>query len=780
MGGNYPGNGRGKARPCGPAIFLPQLLATFPFPGPAAAAAHARNGPRLKQRRTSEQGERNMVNRMGGYRGGAASATRDFIALLGKAILSGIAASLLLALLAMGLATTASAQATAGEAKTGTLLFRGGKDGTLAAAPKVETDVAIHVTGIVARTRVAQTFHNPGTEWMEGVYVFPLPENAAVDHLWIRVGERVIEGQIREKGEARRAYAEARREGRKAALVEQQRPNLFTNAVANIGPGEYVRVLVEYQQTLAFDNGEYRLRFPLAVTPRYEPAGRAIPDEPKTIEPLAVALAAAGTASGALADPVLHPDYVPAGRGGVNPVAIGVVIDSGVPLAKVASSYHEASIEKDGGGRTVLYLQKEQEEADHDFELVWAPLAGTNPQAAVFTESMGGTDYTLLMVMPPQPTATEKAAAAPLPRETVFIIDTSGSMQGISIEQAKRALLLGLDTLAARDRFNVLEFNSVTRTLWPDALPATPDNVKRAREWVAKLRAGGGTEMAPALSFALTGRDTPGFLRQVVFITDGAVGNEDELLKLIAARLGASRLFTVGIGSAPNSHFLTKAAQFGRGTFTFIGDVREVQDKMGRLFAKIGAPVLKDVTVRWTDGTPVETFPPRVPDLYLGEPVVVTAAHAPASGTIVVSGARGTEPWSVALTPQQAAGPAGVGALWARAKIASLMDDLRLGGGRGRDPPCGHQGGARASPRLALHEPRCRGRDANRSDRREQDSARSGCAATRLRRARRTSPDRHRFDAADPARPPRAGSRRDGRPPRARRPGRRGRAWPSQ
>jgi Ca-activated chloride channel family protein len=215
--------------------------------------------------------------------------------------------------------------------------------------------------------------------------------------------------------------------------------------------------------------------------------------------------------------------------------------------------------------------------------------------------------------------------------------------------------------------------------MWPDALPATPDNVRYARSWIAKLRADGGTEMAGALAFALDGRDTPGFLRQVIFMTDGSVGNEDQLFRLIAQRLGATRLFTVGIGSAPNSHFMTKAAQFGRGTFTYIGDLREVQEKMARLFAKIEAPVLRDVSVRWPDGTPVETFPARVPDLYQGEPIVVAAAHSALKGTIVVSGTRGTEPWSVALTPSPSGEHNGVGALWARAKIASLMDELRLG-----------------------------------------------------------------------------------------------------
>jgi Ca-activated chloride channel family protein len=199
---------------------------------------------------------------------------------------------------------------------------------------------------------------------------------------------------------------------------------------------------------------------------------------------------------------------------------------------------------------------------------------------------------------------------------------------------------------------------------------------------VRQLKAGGGTEMVPALTFALDAAETPGFLRQVVFMTDGGVSNEDELFRLITQRLGSTRLFTVGIGSAPNGHFMAKAAQFGRGTFTQIGDVREVREKMTRLFARIEAPVLRDVTVRFADGTSAEIFPARIPDLYLGEPVVVSAARPGITGTVIVSGLRGNQPWSVALTPAADSAAAGVGALWARSKIASLMDDAV----RGADP----------------------------------------------------------------------------------------------
>lgn len=580
----------------------------------------------------------------------------DMAELVARAFLSGLAAAVAMSLAILALSANAQA-ATLNETRTGELLLRMGGEGDLVPAPKVSTEVAIEVSGMVARTRVSQHFHNPGSEFVEGVYVFPLPEKAAVDRLRVRIGERAIEGRIREKGEAARLYAKARSEGRKAALVEQLRPNLFTNTVAHIGPGETVDVTIEYQQVLGFENGEYRLRFPLAVSPRYVPMG----GDGEEI--------GARTRAAAVA-----PGVTP-----VNPVDIAVFIDAGVPIAAARSSYHEASFAKAGDGRVVMQLVKAQEEADRDFELTWSLAPASTPRAAMFTQSSGDNDYALLMVVPPEPTAAERAAFNTLPRETILVIDTSGSMQGASMEQARTALLMALGTLTPRDRFNVIEFNSSTRALHPAAVPATAAALDVASAWVRNLKAGGGTEMVPALAMALDGRDTPGYLRQVIFVTDGAVGNEQALFKLIRERLGASRLFTVGIGSAPNGHFMTRAAQFGRGTFTYIGDVREVGEKMSRLFAKIEAPVLRDVTIRFADGTPVETFPAQVPDLYLGEPVTVAAAAPAPLGTVIVSGLRGNQPWSVALTPDADRSSAGVGALWARAKIASHMDELARG-----------------------------------------------------------------------------------------------------
>jgi Ca-activated chloride channel family protein len=510
-------------------------------------------------------------------------------------------------------------------------------------APLLATDVEIRVTGHVARATVRQSFRNPHADWYEGIYSFPLPENAAVDHLRMRIGERVVEGEIRERQVAKASYEQAKTEGRRATLVEQERPNIFTTSVANIGPGESIQVEIEYQQTLRYDQGRYVLRFPMVVGPRYVPKG---------VEDAARIMPA-----------VLRPDE---NSGPINPVKLRVSLDAGVPVGSVESAHHRIGIRKADDSKQQITLAGDNF-ANKDFELAWTLAPGRAPAAALFTEKKGDRHYGLLMVVPP---AQERQGPA-IPREAIFVIDTSGSMHGASIAQAKEALELAIRRLSPADSFNVIEFNSYARALFGQARPAEAGNVENAVRWVRELRAQGGTEMAKALDLALDGQSHEGRIRQIVFLTDGAVGNEDPLLRMIRERLGDSRLFTVGIGSAPNSHFMTKAAQFGAGTFTYIGKIEEVKEKMNALFSKLESPVLKGLTIDWGGSKGVEAWPKAVPDLYLGEPVVVLFSADSVADEIKVAGLVARN------TPLAEAG--GLGALWAREKISNLMDALRGG-----------------------------------------------------------------------------------------------------
>ena len=579
---------------------------------------------------------------------------------------TGLFVSLVLALAVFIISVEANA-ATAGDPGQGTLLLRD-DTGERAAAPLLSTDVHMDVTGMVARVQVTQRFANPTTQWREGVYVFPLPDQAAVDHLAMRVGERVIEGQIKERTEARRTYENAKAEGRKTTLLEQERPNMFTTSVANIGPGEEIVVALEYEETLRYGDGAFRLRFPLAITPRY------IPGAATEAEAMGIGWSQV-TAQVPDADRITPP-FVPARDGHANPVSITIDMNAGFPLAKVASSYHAIDVEERPGNRYRIVLGDGPVPAARDFELVWTPDVGSAPGAALFTETLGGKTYALLMTLPPTLADADTPRA---PREITYIVDTSGSMEGVSIAQARDALSMALDRLQAGDRFNVIEFNSTSTSLFTAPMPFDAATHAQAKRFVAKLRARGGTEMLPALAAALDGPPESELMRQVVFLTDGAVGNEDAILRLLHDKLGDRRLFTIGIGPSPNTFFLTKAAQFGRGTFTFIGDVREVRQKMTDLFRKLESPALTDITVDWPGGT--DAWPRRVPDLYAGEPVVVTAQFPAGTlqGNVLISGSRAGQKWQAVLPMQDGATEAGVAVLWARAKIDALMDAGRQG-----------------------------------------------------------------------------------------------------
>lgn len=579
-------------------------------------------------------------------------AALPLIALLTLASALGVTVAIILAGLTMLLAAPAYAEPARTKEAGFFLRSRGGDP---VAAPLLATDVAFRVSGPIARARVVQTFRNPHDAWYEGVYVFPLPESGAVDRLVLRIGTRVVEGEIRERELAKQAYAQARAAGQRAALLDQARPNIFSTNVANIAPGETVVVELEYQQVLRYDNGRFSLRFPMVVGPRYIPTA-AVPvvADAHRITP-----------------PVMRP-----GTEGerTNPVSIRVTLDAGVPLATVESAYHPIDVKERDDSRREIMLADAATPGNRDFELTWVPRQSALPQSAWFTERVGADHYALLMLLPP-----EAARAPRLPREVVFVLDTSGSMAGASIRQAKEALELALGRLGPQDRFEVIEFNSGARALFNGARDAGPDNLRAAVRWVRALEARGGTEMAAALRLALDGAERSSRVRQVVFLTDGAVGNEEGLFRLIRERLGDSRLFTVGIGSAPNSHFMTKAAQLGGGTFTYIGRIEEVRAKMGELFAKLEAPVLKDVQAHWPEGVQVEAWPARLPDLYAGEPLVLVARLDKLDGELRVRGQRDGSAWEARVPLEEHAAATGLGSVWAREKITALVDSLREG-----------------------------------------------------------------------------------------------------
>ena len=519
------------------------------------------------------------------------------------------------------------------DAKAGTLLVRTSEHDQFRPIPMLFTEVEIKVTGLIARSAVTQHFKNPTDKWLEGTYVFPLPDTAAVDELSMKIGDRIIVGEIEERAQAKKIYEKAKSEGKKATLVEQERPNMFTTSVANIGPGETIQITIEYQEVLRYDAGGFELRFPTVVGPRYIPGTRKITKFSGT--GWAHNTNEVGDAS-RVTPPVAHPTDGP-----INPVRIRAHINAGFPV-NVQSPSHAVRTREDSTG-TLVTLAEKVVPADSDFVLTWRPKIGDAPDAALFSDVFDGQTYALLMVMPPE---KPKAKAQRLPREAIYVIDTSGSMDGSSISQAKAALQLALARLAPEDSFNVIEFNSHAIQLFDSSQPATPRNIKTAVDYVKNLHAEGGTEMMPALTLALGQSTTTGKVRQVIFVTDGSVGNEMALLDYIKRHLKRSRLFTVGIGSAPNGYFMRKAAEYGQGSFTYIGKISEVKTKMGELFAKLENPVLTRIRIDWK-GRPVEHYPKYIPDLYLSEPVVIAARLPNLGGSVEITGWLDGKPWAV-------------------------------------------------------------------------------------------------------------------------------------
>ena len=598
--------------------------------------------------------------------------SRAWLGLLGRAVWSGVSVSLVLAALVL-----LAAPAEAANEQTGLRIYAA--DGTdLGSAPSLDTGVAIGIVGVIARVQVQQRFRNPGKDWVEGVYVFPLPQNAAVDRLRMHYGGRLIEGEIQERQQARQTYERARDVGHGAGLVEQQRANVFTTAVANIPPGETVTIEIEYQQDLAWQDSGFSLRLPLVVAPRYIP-GAPVPG------------AAQGYPTHGWArdtDQVpdaskITPPVSLSADGDLNPVTIRVDLDAGLDLAEVVSTSHRLEVVRLSHGRYLVEPAGGRVPADRDFVLHWRPVLGQQPSAALFTEVWEGRHYGLLMVMPPH----ARVLPRPVGRELILVVDTSGSMHGDSIGQARSALLRALQQLGPDDRFNVIQFNNEVHALFDVARPADQAHLRQAIPYVQGLQADGGTEMLPAMRLALRDPHPSGLLRQVVFLTDGAVGNEQALFEAVAQDIGASRLFTVGIGSAPNALFMTRAAQAGRGTFTYIDNGAQVQDRIDRLFRQLSTPVLTDLQLRWQRGdgdAVVSQTPSRMADLYAGEPLIVALAADSAPTQVEITGRFGAMDWqqSVALSGGSAAG--GIHALWARRTIDDCLG--RLAGAEDGEP----------------------------------------------------------------------------------------------
>ncbi|MGI9014897.1 MAG: VIT domain-containing protein [Phycisphaerales bacterium] len=526
--------------------------------------------------------------------------------------------------------------------------------------PLAGVDMQAQVSGFISSVELAQQFHNPWSEKIEAVYVFPLPHDATVNEFIMTIGERRIRGIIREREEAEALYYEARAAGYTASMMTQERPNIFTQRIANIEPGHTIDVSIRYLNTLRYDNGWYELAFPMVVGPRFSPSGTASPNI----------------------------EYQGAERYQQPRVNMRVALDAGVPIEEIHSNTHKIETNWRGEHQANVSLAGNTANIDRDFVLRWR-VAGDSLRAGVVTrpDKSGTGGHFALMIYPP----AALAALERRPVEMVFVIDTSGSMGGEPLALVRDAVGRALDVMQPQDTFYIMRFSESVSSLGPEPLSATPRNLEQGRDFVKSLHADGGTYMLEGVKAALELPLEPGRDRCVVLLTDGFIDNDVEVLSVIAQDAEARRrdeqpdlrIFSFGIGSAPNRFLLERMAAITQGAAAWItGRADRPADAMETFMLAIAHPALEDVSIE-ADGIEVDdVYPARVPDLFVGRAAVVVGRYAGRSegATINVRGYAGGREHAFAL-PVEGGSHDGVDDIWARTRIADLSSSLMQAGG---------------------------------------------------------------------------------------------------
>ncbi|MGB6774572.1 MAG: VIT and VWA domain-containing protein [Terriglobales bacterium] len=579
---------------------------------------------------------------------------------------------------------SAEATAAAAPAETSGSLQILGKDGAVSGnCPLKHTEVRGAVSGFIARVEVTQTFGNSSAENIEAVYAFPLPENAAVDDMTIQVGNRTVRGVIKQRDKARTIYENAKQTGHVTALLDQERPNIFTQAVANIMPGEQVVVTIGYLQTLKYEDGSYEFVFPTVVGPRYIPgqptgkqSGGWAPDTDKVPDASKIT-----------------PPVTPQGTRAGHDISIELAIDAGVPIQRLHSSSHEIDVNRTGTGTALVKLKNLAVIPNKDFILKYS-VAGDQisdavlSQAAPANSKLGPGGYFTLILQPPARIPESDIT----PKELVFVLDTSGSMRGFPIEKAKAFVSHALDELYPGDTFNLITFSGDTQVLFPEPVFPTVENIAKAKAVLGVKSGAGGTVMMNAIRAALEPSDSQDHVRVVCFLTDGYVGNDLEIIGEVQKHTNA-RVFAFGVGTSVNRFLIESMAKAGRGEseIVTINESDKADAAAHRLYERLRAPLLTDVSIDW-GGLPVtDLYPRTLPDLYSGNPLIVSGRYTTAtSGTIHIRGKRAGEDFVRAI-PVSLSASAGSyriqSSFWARGKIDDLMSQDWAGLQRGNIKP---------------------------------------------------------------------------------------------
>ncbi len=548
-------------------------------------------------------------------------------------------------------------------------------DGREVALPSLESDFEASLQGDLATVRVTQTFENPYDEPLHARYIFPLPSDAAVFAMRMLSGDQMIEAEIHEKRAARAVFENAKERGNQAALLDQHRPNVFTQEVANLMPGLPIRVELEYAHVVEKSNGAYRFHIPTVVGPRFVPQA-AQPDlagapTRREDEPSALAI---GVWNLPASPPVAALDQVDRER-----VSIRVALDAGMPIQWIQSPTHRLQVDRTGESTREIELAAGRTLDNKDFELHYQ-LAGEEVAAGLTTYVDGMDGFLSLLIEPPKDAHGAEITA----REMVFVLDCSGSMGGIPMAASKRFMRRTLDNMRPADSFRIIRFSDAA-TEWSERpMRATPANLRAGARYVEGLGGMGGTHMASGVRAALDPHVEEGVLRIVVFLTDGYIGNDVEIVRLLDSKRGSARLFSFGVGSSVNRYLIEEMARVGRGAARIVRPTEDAEIAADELVERLAAPVLTDIEIDWGDARVADVFPREIPDLFLGQTVRVMGRFDGSSQSrVTIHGKIGGQPVSMPLDvdlPGASANGGGLDAralpiIWARSQIEDRMID---------------------------------------------------------------------------------------------------------
>ena len=533
-----------------------------------------------------------------------------------------------------------------------------------ALCPLKHTDVKAEISGFISRVVVTQQFENPFKEKIEAVYTFPLPQNAAVDDMTMMVGERTIRGKILPREEAQAVYDAAKSSGKVASLLDQERPNIFTQSVANILPGEQIKITISYVETLNYVNGAYEFVFPMVVGPRYVPGSPTGKQQGNGFAP--------DTDRVPDASRITPKSPPPATRSG-HDISLDVSLDAGLILDDVSSKTHDVDIQRTDSHSARLRLREGSTIPNKDFVLRY-DVAGRAIQDALITHRSDKGGYFTLILQPPDRVTAEDVR----PKELVFVLDTSGSMEGFPIEKAKETMKLALDSLYPSDTFNLITFAGDTKILFDKPVPATRANLNKAQAFLNSRSGSGGTEMMTAIKAALEPSDDQSHIRIVCFMTDGYVGNDMEIISEVQKHPNA-RVFSFGIGSSVNRFLLDKMAEAGRGEVEYVNLNDDGSAAARRFHERVRNPLLTDISIDWNNLPVADVYPQRIPDLFGAKPLILTGRFTAAGrGTIHLKGKMGGSDFLREIPvelPETMALHDVLAPLWARARVDNLMNE---------------------------------------------------------------------------------------------------------